>query len=116
MSERKGDDPPGTLAMVDTMAAHVIRLAAPIRWAVSESPSERDAIFRLRYRVVIERGWAGPEDLPDGRECDAYDDAATHIVGWDGPALAAAARLNFPSPGRLLPVEESFGLRVEPLG
>src|SRR5438046_5273515 len=91
------------LAQVDALALQFIALAAPIRFDVAHSPAELEAMYRLRYRIAIERGWATPTDLPDGLERDEYDDQALHIAGWDGPTLAATVRVVFPAVGRRLP-------------
>jgi N-acyl-L-homoserine lactone synthetase len=91
-------------------------LAAPIHFDVAHSPQEREATFRLRYEVAIERGYARPEELPDEQERDTYDDHAVHVVGWDGDKLATTARLVFPEPGNRLPTEAAFDLEIEPRG
>ena len=77
---------------------------------------EREAAFRLRHRQVVEAGWADAAGLAEGQERDAHDDDALHIGAWDGDTLVGTMRLVLPRSGRLLPVEESFGLRVEPAG
>lgn len=41
---------------------------------------------------------------------------AVQIAGWDGPRLAATARVVYPSPDRPLPTETAFGVTVEPRG
>ncbi|MBI4573958.1 MAG: GNAT family N-acetyltransferase [candidate division NC10 bacterium] len=71
-------------------------------------------MYRLRYSIVVEKGWARPADFPDGLERDAYDDAAVQVVAWDADALAAATRLVRAAPGHPLPTEEAFDLKVEP--
>ncbi len=74
-------------------------------------------MFRLRYRITLERGWRRPEDMPDGLERDAYDDEhAAQIAGWDGDVLAACARVVYPVPGKPLPTEAAFGIVAEPAG
>src|SRR5258707_11385790 len=87
------------LASVDAFAAQRIALAAPIRFDVAQSPAELEAVYRLRYQVAIERGWATPADMPDGLERDAYDDRAVQIVGWDKEGSVAVVRLVFPHSG-----------------
>jgi N-acyl-L-homoserine lactone synthetase len=104
------------LPIMDAVAHYMVGIAAPVRFDMAKSPSECEAVYRLRYQVVVEHGWAPPEAFPDGLERDAYDDRAVHIVGWDGAVLAAAARLIFPQPGCLLPTEEAFGIEIEPRG
>jgi N-acyl-L-homoserine lactone synthetase len=107
---------PTVLAALDEVTRRGVARAAPVRYGVARTDAERDAVYRLRYRVVVERGWARPEDLPDGRERDAYDAVAVHVVGWDGETLAAAARLLFPSESYRLPTEAAFDVLVEPRG
>lgn len=105
-----------SLVLLDTLAHRLIKACEGIRLAVADSQEEREAIFRLRYRTVIEHGWAKPEDLPEGMEQDSYDEDAIHIGGWMGEQLAVTMRLVLPSPERLLPTESAFGIRVEPVG
>jgi N-acyl-L-homoserine lactone synthetase len=97
---------------VDLLCERFLEHAAPLTFRTAER-SERDAIFRLRYECVIEKGWARPEDYPDGLERDAYDDDAVHVTAWEGDGLAGTVRLVFPAPGRRFPIEEEFGLRLE---
>jgi len=104
------------LAMGDAFAARVVERAAPVAFRFADSPQDREAVYRLRYRTVVERGWADPAECPDGMERDGFDDRAVHLTGWAGEELAAVARLVFPIPGTLLPTEEAFGVRIEPAG
>jgi N-acyl-L-homoserine lactone synthetase len=104
------------LALADGLASRMIDVAAPIRFSVAHSNSERQAVFRLRYQVVIERGWTQPEEFPDGLERDVYDEKAIHIVGWDGNVLAATSRLVLPGSFNRLPTEQAFDIKVEPRG
>jgi len=101
-------------ARTDALAAQLIARAAPLVFNVAQSPAEREAVYRLRYSIVVEKGWAKPEDFPDGVERDAYDDTAVQIVAWDDDKLAAAARLVPTVPGHPLPTEKAFGLKIEP--
>lgn len=104
------------LRAVDEMMSEAVARAAPLRFDVARTDGEREAVFRLRYRVAVEHGWANPVDFPTGLESDAFDAEAVHIVGWDGDALAATSRLILPKSGRPLPTEEAFDLVVEPRG
>jgi N-acyl-L-homoserine lactone synthetase len=104
------------LALADNLASKIVDMAKPILFSLAQSDADQQAVYRLRYQVVIERGWAQPEDLPDGIERDAYDERAIHIVGRDGNILAATSRLVLPDPRNLLPTEEAFDIRVEPQG
>jgi N-acyl-L-homoserine lactone synthetase len=109
-------DPQTVLDRLDGLAGDLIARVAPRRFGLVQAAAEREAIYRLRYQVVVERGWAAPDDLLDGRELDDYDEGAEYVAGWDGPTLVAAARLVFPIAGRRLPTEAAFDLRIEPFG
>jgi hypothetical protein len=104
------------LAAVDALAANSIAWAAPIRYDVARTPAELEAVYRLRYSVAIEHGWATPADLPRGLEQDIYDDRAAHVVGWKNRQPIAVARLVFPNARLRLPTEEAFNLDIEPRG
>jgi N-acyl-L-homoserine lactone synthetase len=109
------------LARLDALAALAVSWVAPVRFAVALTGQERQAAYRLRYQAVIEHGWLGPADLPDGREHDEYDDQAVHILAWDDETPVATCRLVLPAAGlpavRLpLPTEIAFGIQVEPSG
>jgi N-acyl-L-homoserine lactone synthetase len=104
------------LAILFKVAHLMIDRAAPVRFALAVTDAERMAIYRQRYETVVERGWAKPEDFPDGAERDEYDGVAVHIAGWDGNTLAASARLVFPGPGQSLPTEQAFAVHIEPRG
>jgi N-acyl amino acid synthase of PEP-CTERM/exosortase system len=108
--------PAATAETIDAIAAQGLVIAAPIRFGVAQSAQEREATFRLRYEVSIERGYARPEELPDGLERDEYDDHAVHVVGWHGDRLATTARLVFPEPRSRLPTEAAFDVEIEPRG
>lgn len=107
-------DEQALIKALDNIASRFIAMNAALRFGVAQSPTERDATFRLRYQEVIERGWSKPDDYPDGRERDEYDDDASHIAAWEGDTLVGCARLIFPTPDRLLPIESSFNIVVEP--
>lgn len=110
---------PETRAAVDlleSVARRFLSRVAPVRFTVAASPAEKEAVYRLRFLVVTEQGWARPEDFPNGLETDACDEKALHLVGWDGEALAATARLVLPELGRRLPSEEAFDTTIEPRG
>ncbi|MEJ2597148.1 MAG: GNAT family N-acyltransferase [Anaerolineales bacterium] len=104
------------LALADSLAGRIVGEAAPIQFRLAQSDSDRQAVYRLRYQVVIEHGWAQPEDLPDGLERDAFDERAIHIAGWDGDVLAATSRLVLPDSQSPLPTEQAFNIKVEPQG
>jgi hypothetical protein len=100
----------------DFLAAQLVRAVAPFQLRVASTPSERDAILRLRYAVVVEHRWAEATSMPDGLEHDVFDDEALHLGVWDDETLAGTIRLVFPQPGRLLPTEEAYGVRIPPQG
>ena len=105
------------LESLDSFAAQMLERVRPVEFRVAMSATERNAIFRLRYRVAVEDGLAKPADLPaDGLEREPADDRAVLIGGWNRGTLIAAARLVFPEQSRLLPIEEELGLRFEPAG
>lgn len=114
MSVGQSDSLP--LHLYDAWSRWLLARAAPIRFEIAQTPAEREAIYRLRYQTAIARGWIKPEDFPDGLEYDAYDERAVHLAGWDGTVLAASARLVIPSLGVCLPIEDAFGLEIEPRG
>lgn len=74
---------------------------------------ERETAYRLRAQAALARGWRTPEELPDGREHDQYDERALHVIGWDGDLPMSTGRI-VPPPS--LPTEEECGLVVEPAG
>lgn len=90
--------------------------AGGIRVAVAQTPSEQDAIHRLRYEQVVGHGWAPLDDLAAGVERDDYDPFAVQVGAWTAATLVGAMRLVLPAPRRRLPVEEAFGLDIEPSG
>lgn len=111
-----GPDLSASLRAADDLSRGLVAAAAPLRLEVARSDGEREAVFRLRYQVVVSRGWARPEDLPDGMERDSFDERAIHILGWDSGKLIATARIVLPMPDALLPTEQAFELAVEPVG
>jgi len=88
-------EPPGVAAL-DALAAQLAG-AVPLRVAPA-TPSELDAVVRLRREHVVEAGW-GEGDDPGAHE--------VAIAAWDGEALAGTIRLILPWPGSRLPVSES---------
>ena len=112
------DSPPddGVLATLAQVSQTVIASAAPVCFSAAQTNAQREAVYRLRYNTVIERGWARPEEFPNGMERDDYDAVALYVIGTVGGSLAACARLVFPAEGRLLPTERAFDLRIEPRG
>ena len=107
---------PSEQIIADAIAAHLIASAAPVRFSIARSPSDREAAYRLRHKVVIDQGWARPEKFRSDLEQDGYDAQAVHLLGWDGQQSVATTRLVYPTSGKLLPTEVEFGLSVEPQG
>jgi hypothetical protein len=102
--------------VIEQVMARLLEQALPVTFRVATSDAERDITYRLRYEAIMARGWARPEDFPEGLERDSYDERAVHITGWHGDMPVTTGRIVFPEPGRLLPTEEAFGLVVEPRG
>lgn len=103
------------LQVIDEFARQFVRLSHPFSVALAESVADREAAFRLRFREVVDRGWAAPTDYPDGIERDDHDDDALHAIGWTtDQILAGYQRMVLPSPQRRLPTEVRFDLTIEP--
>ena len=100
----------------DRLADRILAGLAPLSFETADTPTDRDAVLRMRYGCVVELGWARPEDYPDGREGDEYDDGATFVVCRDGDENVGSARVVPPAAGRLLPMEREFGLRAGSVG
>jgi N-acyl-L-homoserine lactone synthetase len=105
--------PEDPAAIADRVAERAIE-SVPQRLGTASSEEEVVEVLRLRYRTVVEMGWARPEQLPDGIERDEDDDRAVHVVARDGERLAGSARVVLPREGRPLPVEREFGVRARP--
>jgi N-acyl-L-homoserine lactone synthetase len=101
---------------MDAFADLALRRVAPARFDVAATAAEREAVWRLRAQIMVERGWIPAGSFPDGMERDRFDDRAMLIVGWHGGDITATARLVFPAPGERLPTEAAFGLTAEPAG
>ena len=82
-------------------------------YRLARDDAERDTAYRIRREMVLRQGWSRPEDLPDGRERDGYDDRALHVLGWDGDVPMSTGRIVLPPH---LPTEEVCGIVVEPAG
>jgi hypothetical protein len=104
------------LEAADAVAERILALAVPLRVAVAITDGDVNATYRLRFEVASEMGWISDPADPDGFEKDSYDDGAIHIGAWDGALLGGTQRIILPAPGRLLPLEHSFGLEIEPRG
>ncbi len=97
---------------LDALVSRILS-RSPFDYRVAADDSEREIAYRLRAEAVLDRGWCTPEDLPDGRERDGYDDRAIQVIGWDGQVPMSTGRVVLP-PG--LPTEDACGIVVEPRG
>jgi N-acyl-L-homoserine lactone synthetase len=102
------------LEALDRGAERVLGIVAPLVFEQARTAADVDAVLRLRYACVVERGWAAPSDLLDGRERDEYDDMATFVVARDAGQIVGTLRLIPPEPGRPLPTERDFGIDLGP--
>jgi N-acyl-L-homoserine lactone synthetase len=96
--------------LLDRVAGEMVR-AAPVKLELANA-DQREAVFRLRWLVAVERGWLSQEDYPDELERDADDEEAAFVVGWDRGELVATARVLQPQHDGLLPLERTFDVRV----
>jgi hypothetical protein len=103
----------GGAGLLDGLAARILA-GSPYRFTVATAPAERSLAYRIRAAVMVQAGWAPADAFPDGRESDAFDDVAVHVLGWDGAEPFCTGRLVLP-PGPL-PTEVASGLVVEPSG
>jgi N-acyl-L-homoserine lactone synthetase len=112
MSQVISPPPDGVLAL-DRLSQQLLAAVPELRVAVAQTADEHAAVGRLRYRQVTESGWAKPEgDV----EWDAYDDRALQVGAWEAGTLVGSMRVVLPAPGVRLPVEDAFGVVVEPDG
>ena len=96
--------------------AEQLAVAAGLRLGIADSPAELIAAHRLRHREAREQGTTTVAGDRDGLERDRFDSRALQVCAWDGDTLAGTLRLVLPMPGKLLPVEEEFGIGLEPAG
>jgi N-acyl-L-homoserine lactone synthetase len=95
------------LARIDAVAAALVERARPITYRLATNPADVEVAQRLRGRAVVEQGWAHEHELIDGRETDADDSRATHILATlDGNPIGTC-RMIYPEDGRLLPMEQA---------
>jgi N-acyl-L-homoserine lactone synthetase len=116
MNSTASSDRDVAMRRLDDVSRRLLALGGPIEFRFAASDAERDAVYRLRKSVVVERGWRSPEQFPDGRERDRYDDDALLAVGLKNGEAVATSRLVFPHIERLLPTEEAFDVLVQPSG
>jgi N-acyl-L-homoserine lactone synthetase len=106
----------GRAGELDRLARQILEGLAPLEFRPAATAAEVDETFRLRGAAVAERGWASAEATPGGRERDEHDAVAIPLVCLDGDAVVGTMRLVPPLPGRLLPTERDFDLRIDPPG
>jgi N-acyl-L-homoserine lactone synthetase len=111
-----GAEEGAALARADAFVAKVLTRLAPLTFGVAVSPAELKAVFRLRYEVVMHRGWAKPADFPNGLERDAFDDRALQIAAWADNELVGTTRLVAPQAELPLPTEQAFDLNITSRG
>lgn len=102
------DDGDG-LARVDAIAALLVDRARPASYRIASSPGEVEVAQGLRARAMVEHGWARPGDITDGREQDADDARAVHILAMLTDEPIGTCRLIYPEESRLLPMERTPG-------
>ena len=98
---------------LDALVARVLD-TYPYRFTVPTTRPEKEVAFRLRHQAALAEGWVRAEQFPDGLEHDAFDERATHIVGWDHDQPVCTGRLVFPPAA--LPTEHATSAIVEPRG
>jgi predicted GNAT family N-acyltransferase len=96
---------------LDRFARDLVAGAAPVRLEMARA-EHREAVFALRCRVALERGWVAPGQYPDGLEHDDDDRDARFVIGWRDDELVATARIVDRQADGLLPLERVFGVRV----
>ena len=70
-----------------------------MEYRVVKTLKEKEDVFRLRYRVFcLEKKWLNPEEYPDGKETDEYDQHSVHFLAANDTAkIVGTARAIFPS-------------------
>jgi len=101
------------IAALDRLAERLV-IEAGVGLRVADSPAELIAAHRLRYRDASAHGRASVEGARDGLERDTFDTRALQVCAWDGERLVGTLRVVLPMPGKPLPLEEAFALKVAP--
>lgn len=104
-----GDD---DLVLGDNLAASILHELEPLHFREAQDPREREDCYRLRYRAVVEMEMTASGRFPSGLEHDEFDAEAVQLLGQDEGSVIATARLVLPAPGRSLPAERDFELRL----
>jgi hypothetical protein len=102
----------GAVGILDGLVARVLA-TYPFRFTVAVDEGDRVTGYRIRAAVLAAAGWPA-HTLPGGVERDGFDDAAVHVLGWDGTEAVCTGRLVLP--GESLPTEQACGITVEPAG
>lgn len=89
---------------------------AGLRVQVASRADQLHAVLGLRRRQVEHAGWEPGVRSTSAEEADDHDATAVHLGAWDGTVLAGTARVILPTPDALLPTEEAFALRIQPVG
>ncbi len=97
---------------LDELAGDLLRTLGGLEFRPALSPEEIEATYRLRHDAVIANGWATLADYPDGREYDADDARAVHVICRDGERIVGSLRLVPATPGHPLPTERDFELEL----
>jgi N-acyl-L-homoserine lactone synthetase len=95
----------GSIEAIDELARLLVGRARPVTYRLAATGAEVEVAQRLRAQAVLARGWRRPDDLPDGREADADDARAEHILAVLDPDVIGTCRLIYPEPGVPLPME-----------
>lgn len=98
-----------SLARIDAIAALLVARARPTIYRVARTPTEVELAQRLRGRAMVEQGWMRPAELTDGRDHDADDARAIHILAMLTDEPIGTCRLIYPHEARLLPMEATPG-------
>ena len=91
--------PPGpeVLSDIDAIAAALVERAAPATIRRAAAPADVTIAQRLRGAAMLERGWAVPETLADGRDEDDDDARAVHLLAFRGETPVGTCRLLYPT-------------------
>lgn len=101
------------LRSIDAVAETLVDRAAPATIRRTAGPAELDIAQRLRGMAVLARGWADPEALIDGREADADDARAIHLLACrDGRAVGTCRLLHPASGSDAWPADAAFLGRI----
>jgi len=100
------------LSRIDAIAAALVERARPVAFRLAKTQAEVAIAQRLRGRAMVEQGWIDPDSLTDGRDEDADDGRATHILAFLGDEPVGTCRLVYPERGHRLPMEKAAGARL----